>query len=229
MQKRGEAQRELFAKHNYNPFGGCLLMFLQLPIFVGLYRALSVDIELRQAPLISGLPWCSNLAGPDMLWNWKPHLFGFLADETGWLGPYFNVLPIITIILFIVQQKMFMPPATDEQTRMQQQMMKYMMIFMGVLFYKVPSGLCIYFIASSLWGLAERKMLPPIGKKPPADEAAKPKVKKVSLAEKLVAKLDRNGDVPKSRSKRRPQRRPSVFSRLRAAVAAFLARAKSKQ
>jgi YidC/Oxa1 family membrane protein insertase len=205
MQKRGEAQRELFAKHNYNPFGGCLLMFLQLPIFIGLYRALSVDIELRQAPLIEGLPWCSNLAGPDMLWNWKPYLFGFLADETGWLGPYFNVLPIITIILFIVQQKMFMPPATDEQTRMQQQMMKYMMIFMGVLFYKVPSGLCIYFIASSLWGLAERKMLPPVGKK--TDQAAPVKAKKPSLAQRLVAKLSQNGDTARTRSKRRPQRR----------------------
>jgi membrane protein insertase Oxa1/YidC/SpoIIIJ len=35
-----------------------------------------------------------------------------------------------------------------------------MMIFMGLLFYKVPSGLCIYFIASSLWGIAERKLIP---------------------------------------------------------------------
>jgi YidC/Oxa1 family membrane protein insertase len=38
--------------------------------------------------------------------------------------------------------------------------MKYMMIFMGLLFYKVPSGLCIHFIASSLWGIAERKLIP---------------------------------------------------------------------
>jgi YidC/Oxa1 family membrane protein insertase len=38
--------------------------------------------------------------------------------------------------------------------------MQYMMIFMGVLFFKVASGLCIYFIASSLWSLAERKFLP---------------------------------------------------------------------
>jgi YidC/Oxa1 family membrane protein insertase len=127
MEKRGVAQRELFAKHNYNPFGGCLLMFVQLPIFIGLYRALSVDIELLQAPLIPGFWWCSNLAGPDMLWYWEPYLFAFFADPgTGWLGPFFNVLPIVTIVLFLVQQKMFMPPATDEQTRMQQQMMKYM-------------------------------------------------------------------------------------------------------
>jgi YidC/Oxa1 family membrane protein insertase len=28
------------------------------------------------------------------------------------------------------------------------------------MFYKVAAGLCVYFIISSLWGLAERKMLP---------------------------------------------------------------------
>ena len=76
------------------------------------------------------------------------------------LGPYLNILPIFTIVLFIVQQKMFMPPPTDEQSAMQQKVMKYMMVFMGLIFYKVASGLCLYFIASSLWGLAERKILP---------------------------------------------------------------------
>jgi len=39
-------------------------------------------------------------------------------------------------------------------------MMNFMMIFMGFMFFKVPSGLCVYFIVSSLWGLLERKMLP---------------------------------------------------------------------
>jgi YidC/Oxa1 family membrane protein insertase len=55
---------------------------------------------------------------------------------------------------------MFMPPAADEQAAMQQKVMQYMMIFMGVMFFKVASGLCIYFIASSAWGLAERRFLP---------------------------------------------------------------------
>ncbi len=192
MEKRSAAQRELFAKNNYNPFGGCLLMFIQLPIFIGLYRALSVDVELRQAPLISGMSWCSNLAGPDMLWYWKPYLPAMLADETGWLGPYFNILPIITIALFLLQQKMFMPPATDDQTRMQQKMMKFMMIFMGVLFFRVPSGLCIYFIASSLWGLAERKLLPPVGKKAGEGGSAPKKKPGESAAKKLVTMVDEN-------------------------------------
>ena len=162
MEKRSSAQRELFKKYNYNPFGGCLMMFFQLPIFIGLYRGLSVDIALRDQPLIPGIQWCSNLAAPDQFlywgnWTWMP---GFLVDKTGWLGPYLNILPIITIFLFIAQQKLFTPPATDDQQKMAQKVMKFMMIFMGFLFFKVPSGLCLYFITSSIWGIAERKMLP---------------------------------------------------------------------
>src|SRR5262249_37839553 len=38
----------------------------------------------------------------------------------------------------------------------------YMMIFMGVMFYKVPSGLGIYFITSSLWAIGERLLLPKV-------------------------------------------------------------------
>jgi YidC/Oxa1 family membrane protein insertase len=185
LEKQGQAQRELWKKHNFNPLGGCWLMFLQLPIFIGLYRCLSVDIELRQAAMFPGIQWSSNLAGPDMAWYWKGILPDFLASETGWLGPYLNIFPIITIVLFIVQQKMFTPPATDEQTRMQQNMMKYMMIFMGVMFFKVPAGLCVYFIASSLWGIGERKLLPPTTTKTPAT-VPKDTPKKPSLVERLM-------------------------------------------
>ncbi len=161
MEARTKAQQELFRKHSYNPLAGCLPVFLQLPIFIGLYRCLSVDSELNGAPLISrSIRWCSNLAAPDMLWYWKPYLPDFLAGPHGWLGPYFNLLPCITIALFLWQQKMFLPPPTDEQSAMQQKVMKYMMVFVGFMFFKVPSGLCLYFIASSLWGIAERKLLP---------------------------------------------------------------------
>jgi YidC/Oxa1 family membrane protein insertase len=160
MEKVGVAQRELFKKYNYNPFSGCLMLFLQLPIFFGLFRGLSVDIALRDQPLIPGIDWCKNLAAPDKLWMWKDWMPKFLADELGFLGPYLNILPLITVVLFLVQQKMFMPPPTDDQQRLMQKMMTYMMVFMGVLFFKVPAGLCVYFITSSIWGIIERKMLP---------------------------------------------------------------------
>lgn len=168
VEKRTRAQQELFRKHKYNPMGGCLLMFLQLPVFIGLYRALAVDVELREASLFThAIRFCSNLAAPDMAIDWStiwPQWFnnGFLDSILGIfaLGPYLNLLPIATIALFLMQQKMFMPPPTNEQAALQQKMMKYMMMVFGLMFFKVPSGLCLYFIASSLWGIGERKLLP---------------------------------------------------------------------
>ena len=65
MEARTKAQQELFRKHNYNPLSGCLVLFIQLPIFVGLYRSLMVDVELRDAPLITrGGPLVLEPGGP---------------------------------------------------------------------------------------------------------------------------------------------------------------------
>ncbi len=188
---RNKAQAELFRKHNFHPMGGCLLLFLQLPIFVGLYRALMVDVELRQAPLITeGLGWATNLAAPDMLFNWSSFMPHFVTKGTGilGLGPYFNLLPVFTIVLFLWQQKKMTPAVTDEKAAMNMKVMKYMMVFMGIMFFKVASGLCLYFIASSLWSIAERQFLPktiahrrPAGQPdrrdpPPTGEAARARV-----------------------------------------------------
>jgi YidC/Oxa1 family membrane protein insertase len=131
-----------------------------------------IDVELRQSPLFGhGVRWCSNLAAPDMFLDWSPIMPAFIDSGMGFLslGPYLNILPIITTVLFLVTQKMAMPAPTNEQAVMQQKMMKYMTILMGLFFYKVASGLCLYFIASSLWGIAERKLLP---KTQTADAAA---------------------------------------------------------
>ena len=175
LEARSKAQQELFRKHNYNPLMGCLPLFIQLPIFIALYRSLMVDIELRQQPLItSSLGWCTNLAAPDMLFNWSSFMPDFVTSGIGMfgLGPYFNLLPIITIVLFMWQQKVMMPPAMDEQQAMQQKMMKYMMLFFAILFFKVAAGLCLYFIATSIWSVAERKLLPRSDKKPAASKEA---------------------------------------------------------
>ncbi len=122
--------QELYAKHDFKPLAGCLPMFLQIPIFIGLYRCLSVDVSLRQEALIPGLSWCANLAGPDQLYNWSGWMWEYLSGRgTGWLGPYLNILPLVTVGLFLVQQQFVMPKATDPQTQMTQTMMKYMTIF----------------------------------------------------------------------------------------------------
>ncbi len=164
-EERTRATQELWRKHNHNPLGGCLLAFVQLPIFMGLYRSLMVNVELRGSSLFGdAVRWCSNLAAPDMFWKWADSMPAGLAtyvssETTGWLGPYLNIFPLITVALFTAQQAMFMPPATDDNTAMQQKIMKYMTLFMGVMFFKVAAGLCLYFIASSIWGMTERTIL----------------------------------------------------------------------
>ncbi len=115
--------------------------------------------------------WCSNLAAPDMLYDWSWFMPDAVNNGVGFpwfplfgsmlgMGPYLNLFPIITIALFLVQQKVMMPPAADEQAAQQQKIMKYVMFLMAFMFYKVAAGLCIYFIATTLWGLAERRFLP---------------------------------------------------------------------
>ena len=179
---------------------GCLVVLIQMPVFLGLYRSLMVDVELRDAWLISpAVRWCSNLAAPDMLFDWSRfwNAVGLPWVNTGagmfGLGPYFNLLPILTIVLFLWQQHKMMPPPTDEQQAMQQKMMKYMMIFMGVMFFKVASGLCIYFIASSLWGLGERQFLPKKSVAPAGTDNAPPRKPPISGS---------NGDGGQSKRKK---------------------------
>ncbi len=158
----GLAQMELYRKYNVNPFGTCWVVLIQMPVFMGLYFALQESIHFRLATFWP--TWVINLAAPDMLINWGSGipLISNPEDYGGflYLGPYFNLLPIFAIVLMVFQQKMFTPPPTDEQQEAQQKMMTYMMVFMGFMFYKVAAGLCIYFVASSIWGLAERKLLP---------------------------------------------------------------------
>ena len=170
-QALAQAQMELYRKANFNPLAGCLPVFLQLPIFIGLYRALSNSVDLRMAPFL----WFDNLAAPDQL--------AALPFAVPFLGNWLNLLPLITMALFWVQQKMFMPPATTPEMEMQQKMMSYMMIFFGFLFYHVPAGLCVYFIASSAWGMSERKLLEILPEKP-QPENTKPR-KEGWLARKM--------------------------------------------
>lgn len=143
-----KAYRAFQKKYNYHPMVGCLPALLQLPIFYGLYTSLYQAVDLRLAQFL----WIDNLAAPDALAE-----LGFAIP---WFGfTTFNLLPILTVILFVVQQKMFTPPPTSEEQAMTYKMMNYMMIVIGFMFYRVPAGLCLYFISSSLWGICERTML----------------------------------------------------------------------
>jgi YidC/Oxa1 family membrane protein insertase len=144
----------LYGRHGVNPVSGCLPALIQLPIFVGLWQALNTSFPLRHASFL----WIRDLSAPDMLF----HIPFTIPLVTFYLGEWLNLLPFGVIGLMLIQTKLFAPPATTPEAEMQQKTMKIMMIVMGVMFYKVPSGLGIYFITSSLWAIGERLLLPKV-------------------------------------------------------------------
>jgi len=158
-----QEKTKLMFQNGVNPLSsmsGCLLMLAQMPVFLGLYFCLQESIYFR----LDSFLWIPNLAAPDMLVWWTEGI-PFVSDPDGiggtlYLGPYLNILPIIAVGLMFTHQKMSMPPPTDDQQAMQQKMMKFMMIFMGIIFYKMAAGLCLYFIASTSWAIVEKKLLP---------------------------------------------------------------------
>src|SRR6185436_19387913 len=102
--------------------------------------------------------WIPNLAAPDMTVGWSESI-PVISDpdyRTGilsflYLGPFFNVLPILTVTLMAVNQKLTMPPPTDDMQKQQYKIMQWMMVLMGLFFY---------FLCSSIWSLLERKLIP---------------------------------------------------------------------
>lgn len=145
-QKKASAeQMRLFREYGVNPMGGCLPMLLQLPIFIALFRALREAYVLRQA----GFLYIDDLSLPDALFV-LPNGIPFLG------GMAFNLLPILWTALLLFQQKLMRQPAATEQARQQQAMFKWMPIVFLFILYKMPSGLCLYWVASTLIGLGER-------------------------------------------------------------------------
>ena len=148
----------LYKRHKVNPVSGCLPALLPMPIFVGLWQSLNNSVFLRHARFL----YIQNLAAPDMLFKFPFEVPSFIRY---YIGDYFNLLPFLVVSLMLVQTKLFSPPPTTPEAETQQKTMKFMMIFMAFMFYKVPSGLGIYFITSSLWQISERLLLPKVKSK----------------------------------------------------------------
>jgi YidC/Oxa1 family membrane protein insertase len=153
------------------PLGGCLPILLQLPIFIGLYRAFGTAFFLRQAEFL----WINDLSLPDATipgsWYIGEGWLSFIAYN-GFLT--LNILPVLWIVLAIVQFRM-QPKPDDPQQQAIQKQMGCIFPLMGVIFYGFASGFALYFIVSSLYSIGESKLirhnlrkqgvLPPPGKK----------------------------------------------------------------
>ncbi|WP_374657799.1 membrane protein insertase YidC [Phenylobacterium sp.] len=71
--KQQQELMALYQKEKINPLTGCLPMLVQIPVFYGLYKVLTVTIEMRHAPFFG---WIQDLSAKDPLSIWN--LFGLL-------------------------------------------------------------------------------------------------------------------------------------------------------
>ncbi len=136
---------KVYQEHGFNPMGmmgGCLPMFVQLPVFIALFTVLRNAIELRYA----GFLWIADLSTPENLLMGRMPLVGAL-----------NILPIVMAASMIWQQKLTSPTAaaTPEQQQQQKMMMVMMPIMMLFFFYSMPSGLVLYWTTSNLLVIAQ--------------------------------------------------------------------------
>lgn len=155
------AMMGFYKEHGSTQLMGCLPMFLQMPVWIALWQAMSSTFELRQAPFLYNLTWIHDLSKPDHLidfanYGMQPIHIPFLSFVT---ISGINVLPfvygLVQFIQFRIQPK---PPAATPEQEQQQKMTQWMMlIFMPVLLYASPSGLMIYMITSFLIGIFESK------------------------------------------------------------------------
>ncbi|RKY37208.1 MAG: hypothetical protein DRP78_01670 [Candidatus Omnitrophota bacterium] len=134
----------LYKKHKVNPVGGCLPIFLQMPVFFALYKVLMTTIELRGANFL----WIKDLSSPDALFVFQ--------NKLPFIGNSFNFLPIVMVIVSFIQQKKTVASQANEQ---QKTMALIMPIFMGVIFYNFPSGLVLYFLTNTIFSIAAQSIL----------------------------------------------------------------------
>lgn len=145
-QKLREAQARIMQEEGaFPPLGGCLPMFLQMPIFFGLFSALRTSFDLRQAPFFG---WIHDLSRPDRL----------LHIQLPYLPEYLNILPILMVVLWIVQQ-MGQPKPADEQAARMQKMMMFMPAVFGFMLYNYAAGLSLYMITTSSCSIVEQKVI----------------------------------------------------------------------
>lgn len=127
---------ELYREHRVNPLGGCLPMVVQIPVFYALYVALSVAVEMQNAPFVC----FGRLFGMD-LW---------ICDLAAQDPTY--VLPILMGVSMFVQQKMT-PTMGDPR---QAKMMLFMPVVFTFMFLSLPSGLVLYWTLSNVFQIAQQ-------------------------------------------------------------------------
>ncbi len=147
--KLQQEMMQLYKTEKINPMAGCLPVFLQIPVFYGLYKVLTVTIEMRHQPFFG---WIKDLSAPDPAHILN--LFGILP----FTPPAFLGIGILAILLGITMWLQFkLNPAPMDPVQQQMfSIMPWMMMFVMAPF---AAGLLLYWTTSNILTIAQQKLL----------------------------------------------------------------------
>jgi len=142
---------EFYQQNNVSPFGSCLPLLLQLPVFIGLFYMLRY-----QGQAVFWDPKAST-------WLIPPHVGAFASvwhsAPVGWLWIHDITKFDIGLMFLYIASQFFASWQMARRTGGQQKIIAYAMPIMVGIFmyvYKWPAGLFIYWFTSNLWTIAQQ-------------------------------------------------------------------------
>jgi YidC/Oxa1 family membrane protein insertase len=132
-QRLNQETMKLYKEYGVNPFGGCLPMLVQIPIFFGFYGMLDKAIELRNSSFL----WVRDLSQPDTVFH-----VGSIP---------INILPLVMAATQLWQ--MSITPKTGDPA--QQRMFLFMPLIFLFICYNYASGLALYWTVQNLFFVAQ--------------------------------------------------------------------------
>ncbi len=139
--------RTFYAENSFNPLGGCLPVLIQMPVFFALYRA-----------LLNGIPTDATLLGVMQL-SLSPTT---AIAELGVVGALGYILfdlgfAVLTLIPMLLNQS---AAGQNEDARRQSIIMGVTMsVMMGFVGWRLPVGILLYYVVSSLWGVIQQRVV----------------------------------------------------------------------
>ncbi|KAJ6750628.1 hypothetical protein OIU85_001191, partial [Salix viminalis] len=170
----------LYRQAGVNPLAGCFPTLATIPVWIGLYQALSN--VANEGLLTEGFFWIPSLGGPTSIAarqsgsgiSW---LFPFVDGHPplGWQDTAaYLVLPVLLIVSQYVSMEIMKPPQTDDPTQKNTLLVfKFLPLMIGYFSLSVPSGLSIYWFTNNVLSTAQQVWLRKLGgAKPVVNENA---------------------------------------------------------
>ena len=156
-----KAQTELYKKYNINPLAGCLPQLLQIGVLILLYRIL---VNFLAHPEINGVAinmsfWGLQLNKPDTSYilpilSGATQLILSLMIAPGAEQP--DSVPNASKKKKIIEENKKEEDFAEMAQSMQQQMLFVLPVMTGFIAVRFPSGLALYWVATTLFSIAEQ-------------------------------------------------------------------------